>query len=126
MATEKDITETKKHITDQRDNDVALLDDKIREAIKIKNDLDIGDPQRAKLSTIVNDLMQSRTDMYLQHLKDGLHSAQLAAALAKITAASDDLKKEAEKMKTVTTFIKNTNAVIGAAAKVTNIVKNGG
>jgi hypothetical protein len=119
MATEKDIT-------DQRDSDVDLLDNKIREAITIQNGLAIGDPQRLKLSTTINNLMSSRTDLHIQELKAGLHSAQLAAALAKITAASDDLKNEAEKMKTVTTFINNRNAVIGAATKVTNIVKNGG
>ncbi|PKD40369.1 hypothetical protein CWO84_10240 [Methylomonas sp. Kb3] len=119
MATEKDIT-------DQRDSDVELLDNIISEAITIKNGLAIGDPQRLELSTTISNLMDSRTDLHIQELMAGLHSAQLAAALVKITAASDDLKKEAEKMKTVTTFISRTNAVIGAATKVTNIVKNGG
>jgi len=119
MSTEKDIT-------DQRDSDIELLDGKISEAITIKNGLAIGDSQRLDLSTTITGLMRSRTDLHIQELMAGLHSAQLAAALAKITTASDDLKKEAKKMKTVTTFINNTNAVIGAATKVTNIVKNGG
>lgn len=119
MATEKDIT-------DQRDGDVQLLDGKISEAITIKNGLAIDNPQRVDLSTTINDLMRSRTDMHIQELKAGLNSAQLAAALAKLTTASDDLKNKAEKMKTVTTFISRTNAVIGASTKVTNIIKNGG
>ncbi|WP_333877009.1 hypothetical protein [Methylobacter sp.] len=119
MATEKDIT-------DQRDSDVELLDEKIGEAITIKNGLDIGDPQRITLTTTINDLMYSRTDLHIQELMADLHSAQLVAALAKITAASDDLKNEAKKMKTATTFINKTNAVIGAATKVTKILKNGG
>lgn len=119
MATEKDIT-------DQRDSDVELLDNKISEAITKKNDLDIGDPQRIKLNDTITNLMHSRTDLHIQVLKAGLGSAQLEAALKKITTASDELKKEAEKMKTATTFINNANAVIGAAAKVTNIVKGGG
>src|SRR5262245_16644011 len=119
MATEKDIT-------DQRDSDVELLDDKISAAITIKNGLAISDPRRLDLSTTINELMHSRTDLHIQELRAGLGSAQLAAALAKITTASEDLKTEAAKMKTVTSFIKNTNAVIGAATKVTNIVKNGG
>ena len=119
MATEKDIT-------DQRDSDVELLDDKISAAITIKNGLAISDPRRLDLSTTINELMDSRTDLHIQELRAGLGSAQLAAALAKITKASEDLKTEAAKMKTVTSFINNTNAVIGAATKVTNIVKNGG
>lgn len=119
MATEKDIT-------DQRGSDVELLDDKISEAITIKNGLAINDPKRLNLSDTITDLMRSRTDLQIQALKAGLDSAQLAAALKKITTASQDLKKEAKKMKSATTFINNANAVIGAAAKVTNTLKNGG
>src|SRR5262249_62326215 len=70
--------------------------------------------------------MNSRTDLHIQELKAGLDSAQLAAALAKIKTASQDLKTEAAKMKNVSSYINNANAVIGAATKVTNIVKNGG
>ena len=70
--------------------------------------------------------MDSRTDLHIQELKAGLDSAQLAAALAKIATASQDLKTEAAKMKNVTSYINNANAVIGATTKVTNIVKNGG
>ncbi len=119
MATEKDIT-------DQRDSDVALLDDKISAAITMKNGLTIGDQQRLDLSTTINHLMDSRTDLHIQELKAGLGSAQLAAALAKITEASQDLKIQAAKMKSATSYISNANAVIGAATRVTNIVKNGG
>jgi hypothetical protein len=119
MATEKDIK-------DQRDSDIQLLDDKISAAITMKNGLAISNPRRLALSTTINQLMNSRTDLHIQELKAGLDSAQLAAALAKITTASQDLKTEAAKMKNVTSFIKNANAVIGAATKVTNIVKNGG
>jgi hypothetical protein len=117
---------TEKDITDKRDEDVALLNNKIREAITIQNGLAINDPQQHGLDNTITELMRSRTDLRIQQLMAGLHSAQLAAALAKITKASDDLKKEADKMKTATTFINNTNAVVGAATKVTNIVKNGG
>lgn len=119
MATEKDIK-------DQRDSDVELLDDKIGEAIKIKNGLAIGDPRRLDLSTTINELMDSRTELHIQELRTALGSSQLAAALAKITKASKDLETEAAKMKDATSFIKNANAVIGAATKVGNIVKNGG
>jgi hypothetical protein len=119
MASEKDIT-------DQRDSDVQLLDDKISAAITIKNRLEIDDPQRLALSTTINHLMYSRTDLHIQELKAGLDSAQLNAALARIKSASQDLKTEAAKMTDVTSYINNANAVIGAATKVTNIVKNGG
>ena len=119
MATEKDIK-------DQRDSDIQLLDDKIGAAITMKSGLAISNPRRPALSITINQLMNSRTDLHIQELKAGLDSAQLAAALAKITTASQDLKTEAAKMKNVTSFIKNANAVIGAATKVTNIVKNGG
>lgn len=119
MATEKDIT-------DQRDSDIELLDKKISAAITKKNGLAISDPRRLRLSTTINQLMDSRTDLHIQELKAGLDSAQLAAALARITTASQDLKTEAAKMKNVTSYINNANAVIGAATKVTNIVKNGG
>ena len=117
---------TAQDITDQRDSDIELLDDKIREAIGMKNDLAIGDPRRRDLDGVINQLMASRTDLAIQELMAGLGSAQLAAALAKITAASQELKDEAAKMKKITSFINNTNAVIGAATKITNIVKNGG
>ena len=119
MATEKDIR-------DQRDRDIELLDDKISAAITLKNGLAISDPQRLDLSATINQLMDSRTRLHIQQLKAGLESAQLAAALAIITTASQDLKTEAAKMKDVTSYISNANAVIGAATKVTNIVKNGG
>src|SRR5690242_7150209 len=119
MATEKDIK-------DQRDSDVELLDDRISAAITIKNGLAISNPRRLDLSTTINELMNSRTELHIQELKAGLDSAQLAAALAKMTKASEDLKTEAAKMRTVTSFINNTNAVIGAATKVTNIIKKGG
>jgi len=119
MATEKDIT-------DQRENDIQLLDDKIGAAITMKNGLAIGDPRRLGFSTIINQLMNSRTDLHIQQLKAGLNSAELNAALTKITTASQDLEAEAAKMKDITSFINNANAVIGAATKVTNIVKNGG
>src|SRR5262244_2661857 len=114
MATEKDIT-------DQRDRDIQLLDDKIGAAITMKNDLAISDPRRLDLSTTINDLMDSRTDLHIQELKAGLGNAQLAAALAKITKASQNLKTEAAKMTDVTSYINNANALIGAATKVTNI-----
>jgi hypothetical protein len=119
MATEKDITA-------QRDTDIQLLDDKISAAIIMKNGLAIGDPRRLGLSTTINHLMNSRTDLHIQQLKAGLDSAQLSAALAKLATASQDLETEAAKMKDITSFINNANALIGAATKVTNIVKNGG
>lgn len=119
MATENDITQ-------QRDDDVQILDDKIMAAISIKNGLDIGDPKRANLSTVINQLMDSRTDLHIQVLVADLNSAQLAAALAKIKDASASLKKEAAKMKSATTFINNANGVIGAATNVINVFKNGG
>jgi hypothetical protein len=117
---------TKEEILDERDSDVHLLDDKISEAITIKNGLAIDDPRRLNLTTTINELMDARTDLHIQALRANLRSAQLAAALAKITTASQNLKTEAAKMKDVTSFINNVNAVIGAATKVTNIVKNGG
>ena len=119
MATEKDIT-------DQRESDIQLLDDKISAAINLKNALAIGDLRRLDLSTTINQLMDSRTEIHIQQLKADLDSAQLAAALAKIKKASQDLKTEAAKMKAVTSYINNANAVIGAATKVINILKNGG
>ena len=103
-----------------------MLDKKISAAITKKNGLAISDPRRLRLSNTINQLMDSRTDLHIQELKAGLDSAQLAAALARITTASQDLKTEAAKMKNVTSYINNANAVIGATTKVTNIVKNGG
>ena len=120
------VTVTETDITAQRDNAVTLLDDKISEAITEKGGLAIGNPQRDKLSDTITQLMRSRTDLHVQALKAGLNSAELDVALGKIKTANDDLKKEADKMKTATTFINNANAVVGAAAKVMNIVKNGG
>jgi hypothetical protein len=117
---------TEQDITDQRDSDIEVLDDKIREAIAMKNGLAIGDPRRLELSDAINQRMESRTDLAIRELKAGLDSAQLAAAMAKITTASQDLKTEAAKMQSITSFLNNTNAVIGAATKITNIVKNGG
>src|SRR5262245_8423343 len=93
---------TEEDITDRRDSGVDLLDDKIREAFAMKNDLDIGDPRRRNLSDAINQLMASRTDLAIRELKAGLDSAQLAAALAKITTASQELKDEAAKMKNIT------------------------
>jgi hypothetical protein len=119
MATEKDVT-------DQREIDIQLLDDKIGVAITLKSGLAIGDLRRFDISNTINHLMDCRTDLHIQELKSGLDSAQLAAALAKITAASQELKKEAAVMKDVTSYINNADAVIGAVAKVTNILKNSG
>ena len=119
MATESDLTQ-------QRDNDVQVLDEKIMAAISIKNGLDVGDPQRVELSTVINQLMDSRTDLHIQVLVADLNSSQLKAALAKIKKAGDDLKREAAKMKSATTFIGNANAVIGAATNVINVFKKGG
>src|SRR5262249_30887835 len=116
---------TEKEITDLRDSGVELLDEKIGKAIAMKNTLGIRNPRRLKLSTTINQLMDSRTDLHIQELRASLDSAQLAAALERITAASRDLRTEAAKMKTVTSYLKNANAVIGVATKVTNIVKNG-
>lgn len=113
-------------ITDQRDDAVHTLDLKISEAITIKTGLALGDPQRLQLSTEINAFMASRTQLHIQQLIAGLDSAQLAAALTAITKATSDLKTEAAKMTTATSFISNANAVIGAATKATNVLKNGG
>jgi hypothetical protein len=118
MATEADIT-------DQRDDAVHTLDLKISEAITVKNGLPLGDPQRLQLSTEINGLMASRTQLDVQQLIAGLNSTQLTAALTAFTNATSDLKTEAAKMTTATSFISNANAVIGAATKVTNVLKNG-
>jgi hypothetical protein len=75
---------TEQDITDQRDSDIEVLDDKIREAIAMKNGLAIGDPRRLELSDAINQRMESRTDLAIRELKAGLDSAQLAAAMAKI------------------------------------------
>src|SRR5262245_28278059 len=75
MATEKDIT-------DHRDSDIELLDKKISAAITKKNGLAISDPRRLRLSTTINQLMDSRTDLHIQELKAGLDSAQLATNIA--------------------------------------------
>src|SRR5262245_59856465 len=117
---------TAKDITDQTDRDIELLDAKILEALTLKNSLPTSDPQRRSLTDTINLLMDSRTDLHIQELRAGLNSAQLTAALARITTATHDLKTEADKMKDVTSFITSTNAVLGAATRVTNIVKNGG
>lgn len=119
MATEQDIK-------DQRDADVRVLDDKIASAITTKNGLPLSDPQRVDLSNTINHLMDSRTDLHIQDLKSGLDSTQLAAALAKIGAASQELITEAAKMRDATSYINNANAVIGASTKVINVLKNGG
>jgi hypothetical protein len=128
MANRNDITDqaTGQDITEQRDSDIQLLDDKISAAIEMKNTLAIGDPKRVALSSTINHLMDARTEMHIQELKANLDSAQLAVALARISTASQDLTTEAAKMKTVTSYIKNANAVIGAATRVTNVLKNGG
>jgi hypothetical protein len=117
---------TESDIQDQRDKDVQLLDDKISAAITIKSGLSINDPQRLKLSDTINHLMDSRTDLHIQALKSGLGSSQLAAALAKITAASQELNTEAAKMKDATSYMGNANAVIGTVTKLVNALKNGG
>lgn len=119
MATDSDIT-------NQRDDAVHTLDVKIQEAITLKSSLSLGDPQRLKLSDEINALMASRTQLHIQQLTTGLNSHQLAAALAAITKAISDLKTEASKMTTATSFITHTNSVIGAATKVVNVLKNGG
>ena len=122
---EEETMATKKNITDQRDIDVALLQQKIDEAGNIENGLMPG-KQRERLGETIKHLTYCQSDLLIQQLKDGLNNSQLAVALTKIVTASEDLKKEADKMKTVTTFISRTNAVIGAATKVTNLIKNGG
>jgi hypothetical protein len=117
---------TENDIQDQRDKDVQLLDDKISAAIVVKNGLPINDPRRLQLSDTINHLMDCRTDLHIQELKSGLASSQLSAALAKIVAASHELDTEAAKMKNVTSYIGNANAVIGTVTKVVNVLKNGG
>jgi hypothetical protein len=117
---------TEADITNQRDDAVHTLDRKISDAIIIKNGLPLGDPQRLALSNEINDFMASRTLLHIQQLKAGLESAQLAKALTAITNATSDLKNEAAKMTSATSFISNANAMIGAATKVTNVLKNGG
>jgi hypothetical protein len=49
MATEKDLT-------DLKDDDVTILDEKISAAITIKGSLAAGDPRRLALTTTINDL----------------------------------------------------------------------
>jgi hypothetical protein len=113
-------------ITAQRDDAVHTLDQKISEAIMVKNGLPPGDPQRRALTNEIDHFMASRTQLHIQQLKAALDSAQLAAALTAITQATANLKADAAKMTTATTFILNANAVIGAATKVINVLKNGG
>src|ERR1700761_5920089 len=109
---------TEQDIKDQRDDDIQILDEKIGEAITIKNGLALNDPQRTEISNSINHLMDSRTELHIQELRAGLESAQLAAALAMIASASRDLKTEAAKMKNASEYISNANAVIGATTKV--------
>jgi hypothetical protein len=113
-------------ITDQRDDAVHTLDQKISDAIAVKNHLTLNDPQRLALTNEIDHFMTSRTQLRIQQLKAGLDSAQLAAALTAISEATANLKAEAAKMTEATSFISNANAVIGAATKVTNVLKNGG
>ncbi len=117
---------TDKDFAKQIDDDVQLLDEKIVEAINLKNGLKISDPKRETLSVVIDQLMFTRTNLRIQVLDKSLKDPQLQAALAKIKTASDSLKKEAAKMTNATTFINNANAVIGAATSVINFVKNAG
>ena len=117
---------TRKDIIDQRDADAKLLDDKKAEAIGKQNNLPIGDPQRAELTGVINKLNAKSTELAEQELKKDLDSKELDKAFGAITKATDELKKEAAKMKGATSFINNIGGMLGAATKVVDVLKNGG
>lgn len=116
---------TRKDITDQRDADAELLDDKAREAIREQNSLPPGDPRRRQLNDVINKLDANSTDLAGQELKEGLDNEELDAAFAAITKATDELKNEATKMKDATSFINHIGGVVGATTKIVSVLKNG-
>lgn len=110
-------------INTQKNAAVALLDQKIYDAIAQKNQGGLTSIQANQLDQAIHDMMVQRQAVYLQAYNAALGSDQMASALTALTAATTEMNSVASQMTTATTTIANVTAFLTAAGKITAVLK---
>jgi Mg2+ and Co2+ transporter CorA len=100
----------------QQQQAVTILDRKIADAIQAQNTAPAS--QAAQLAQVVQDLQNQRQAVYTQTLAAIQNSADMANALAALSAATTNMNNVAGQMTSATTIINNAAALIGAAGNV--------
>ncbi len=111
------IAAQKSDIDAQKSEAVHILDLKIGEAIGLKNQ---GD---ARMSDVIHELMDERTDVYLQAYAGSLESADMAQALAAMKAATTQMNAVAQYLKTAADFIGKTADLLSASGKIVTTLR---
>lgn len=107
-------------INNEKDAAVAILDDRIVEAIRLKNARTPG------MDQALHDLMSQRVTVFLQAYVASLESADLQNALAVMQGATADMHQVAAQMIGATNFINKAAEFLGAAQKVAGALKGTG
>jgi hypothetical protein len=104
----------------QQDAAVAIQDQKIMDAISLKNNGVAG------MDAVIHTLMEQRQTIYLAAYTGALNSNEMTKALAVLKAATADMNTVAAKMVSATEFISNVAAFGTAANKVVSALKGAG
>jgi hypothetical protein len=119
MPTSADDIVTKKSSIDrEKKTAVQILDDKIYQALEKKNGSNDD-----KMSSVIHDLMDERTDIYVQAYAGSLNSDDMDKALAAMKAATADMTRVATEMKEVTDIIAKTGDLLAAGGKVVSTLR---
>ncbi|MCF8534284.1 MAG: hypothetical protein K9G48_14855 [Reyranella sp.] len=92
---------------------VAILDQKIADAIKLQNATGASE-----MPAVINDLMEQRTTIFVQHYIGSMHHPDMLKALAIMKAATKDMTKVAATMKVVADYVAKAADLVSGGGKV--------
>ncbi|MDP1962796.1 MAG: hypothetical protein Q8K93_11420 [Reyranella sp.] len=102
----------------EKEKAVAILDQKIIDAIKLQNAT--GAPE---MPAVINDLMTQRTTIFVQHYIGSMHHPDMLKALAIMKAATTDMTNVAATMKKVADYVAKVAGLLSGGAKVVTGLK---
>jgi hypothetical protein len=117
-TTADDIVTKKSSIDREKKTAVQILDDKIYQALEKKNG-----SNDAKMASVIHDLMDERTDIYVQAYAGSLNSDDMDKALAAMKVATADMTRVAKEMKEVTDIIGKAGDRLAAGGKVVSTLR---
>jgi hypothetical protein len=107
-------------ILKQRDDAVAILQQKLQDANDLKNSGAVG------MDNTINSLVAKQAEVAAQAYTAGLDDPTMTQALAALTAATTQMKAVAAIMVSVTTFISNVASLVTATNKAISALKGSG
>lgn len=114
----QDQTDPQADIDAEKQIALNILDQKIIDAINLKSS-----SGASEMPSVIHDLMEQRTKIYVQDYVGALNSPDMLKALAIMKAATTDMTNVAATMKQVADYVAKVAGLVSGGAKVVTGLK---